>query len=79
MQLGMIGLGRMGRNMGARLVDSGHSVVGYDQDPAISQVVDLPGLMAAIAAPLHRGRGRLTRHRTTPLGPRAEPSVSMRR
>ncbi len=34
MQLGMIGLGRMGFNMARRLVDGGHRVVGYDRAPA---------------------------------------------
>ncbi len=33
MQLGMIGLGRMGANMTQRLVEAGHDVVGYDLDP----------------------------------------------
>ncbi len=32
MQLGMIGLGRMGANMVERLVRGGHSLVGYDRD-----------------------------------------------
>ncbi|QRN81214.1 MAG: 6-phosphogluconate dehydrogenase, partial [Nocardiopsis sp. BM-2018] len=30
MQLGMIGLGKMGGNMAARLREKGHDVVGYD-------------------------------------------------
>src|SRR2546421_6862818 len=33
MQLGMIGLGRMGANMTQRLLDGGHSVVVYDRNP----------------------------------------------
>jgi 6-phosphogluconate dehydrogenase len=33
-QLGMIGLGRMGANMTTRLVRGGHAVVAYDRDPA---------------------------------------------
>ena len=32
MQLGMIGLGRMGRNMTMRLLRAGHAVVAYDRD-----------------------------------------------
>ncbi|MEO8201114.1 MAG: phosphogluconate dehydrogenase (NAD(+)-dependent, decarboxylating) [Gemmatimonadota bacterium] len=32
MQLGLIGLGRMGGNMTRRLIDAGHSVVGFDLD-----------------------------------------------
>lgn len=34
MQLGMIGLGRMGGNMAKRLLDAGHTVVGFDLNPA---------------------------------------------
>ena len=34
MQLGMIGLGRMGANMVRRLEQAGHECVGYDVDPA---------------------------------------------
>src|SRR5690349_17102690 len=31
MQLGMIGLGRMGANMSARIVEHGHTVAGHDR------------------------------------------------
>jgi 6-phosphogluconate dehydrogenase len=34
MQLGMIGLGRMGGNMAQRLLQSGHEIVAYDRDDA---------------------------------------------
>jgi 6-phosphogluconate dehydrogenase len=34
MELGMIGLGRMGFNMSQRLLEGGHRVVGYDRAPA---------------------------------------------
>jgi len=34
MQLAMIGLGKMGGNMSARLLRAGHSVVVHDRDPA---------------------------------------------
>jgi 6-phosphogluconate dehydrogenase len=51
MQLGMVGLGRMGGNMSARLRDAGHEVVGYDRDPQVSQVSGLATLAAALAAP----------------------------
>ena len=33
MQIGMIGLGRMGGNMALRLVQAGHGVVGYNRNP----------------------------------------------
>lgn len=35
MDMGMIGLGRMGANMAQRLVRGGHRVVGFDIDPAV--------------------------------------------
>ncbi|MEA2785714.1 MAG: 6-phosphogluconate dehydrogenase [Candidatus Eremiobacteraeota bacterium] len=37
MQLGMIGLGRMGANMTTRLMRGGHAVVAYDRDAAAVQ------------------------------------------
>ena len=33
MQLGLIGLGKMGGNMRERIRRAGHEVVGYDRDP----------------------------------------------
>ena len=32
MQIGIIGLGRMGANIGRRLMGKGHAVVGFDRD-----------------------------------------------
>jgi 6-phosphogluconate dehydrogenase len=41
MEIGIIGLGRMGGHMAERLIGGGHSVVSYDRDPeAIQRVVD---------------------------------------
>ena len=51
MQLGMIGLGRMGGNMTKRLRDAGHEVVGYDHDSAVSEVADLAELVSRLTAP----------------------------
>src|SRR6266699_1646140 len=34
MQLGIVGLGRMGGNMARRLMKGGHQIVGYAEDPA---------------------------------------------
>ncbi|HEY6274877.1 MAG TPA: decarboxylating 6-phosphogluconate dehydrogenase [Streptosporangiaceae bacterium] len=51
MQIGMIGLGRMGGNMAERLRRAGHEVVGYDRDPAISDVTSLDELVARLAPP----------------------------
>jgi 6-phosphogluconate dehydrogenase len=47
----MVGLGRMGGNMSERLRAAGHDVVGFDNNPAISDVGDLEALVAALAAP----------------------------
>ncbi|MDP2606861.1 MAG: decarboxylating 6-phosphogluconate dehydrogenase [Deltaproteobacteria bacterium] len=42
MELGMIGLGRMGANMTERLLRDGHRVISYDRSPeAIQRVVDI--------------------------------------
>ncbi len=50
MELGMVGLGRMGGNMAARLRAAGHRVVGYDTNPAVSEVAGLPELVAQLTA-----------------------------
>ena len=39
MQLGMIGLGRMGANMARRLIDGGHDCVVFDRNPAAVQAL----------------------------------------
>jgi 6-phosphogluconate dehydrogenase len=46
-QLGMIGLGRMGANMTLRLVRGGHDVIAYDQNPAAADVVKAEGAVPA--------------------------------
>ncbi|WP_026928731.1 phosphogluconate dehydrogenase (NAD(+)-dependent, decarboxylating) [Glycomyces tenuis] len=51
MQLGMIGLGKMGGNMKSRLEETGHDVVGYDRDPDKADVASLPELVQALEAP----------------------------
>ncbi len=47
MQLGMIGLGRMGGNMVKRLLDAGHTVVAYDLDAAHLQAAAAAGATPA--------------------------------
>jgi 6-phosphogluconate dehydrogenase len=37
MELGMIGLGKMGGFMTERLIRGGHRVIGFDRDPAVVQ------------------------------------------
>jgi 6-phosphogluconate dehydrogenase len=51
MQLGMIGLGKMGGNMKLRLEKAGHRVVGYDRNPDVADVGSLSELVAALEAP----------------------------
>ena len=52
MQIGLIGLGKMGGNMAQRLRQDGHQVVGYDRNPASPRDVDsLEALTAALSTP----------------------------
>ncbi|GAB1819839.1 decarboxylating 6-phosphogluconate dehydrogenase [Herbidospora sp. RD11066] len=51
MQIGMIGLGKMGGNMAERLRRGGHEVVGYDRDPGVSDVGSLKELVDRLEAP----------------------------
>ncbi len=51
MQLGMVGLGRMGGNMRERLRRGGHEVVGYARDPEVSDVGSLSALVSGLRAP----------------------------
>ncbi len=47
MEIGIIGLGKMGANMAERLLRAGHRVVGYDRDPAAVQRVSEKGAAPA--------------------------------
>jgi 6-phosphogluconate dehydrogenase len=51
MQLGLVGLGRMGGNMAERLRAGGHDVVGYDPHSDASNVSSLADLVKSLAAP----------------------------
>ena len=51
MQLGLIGLGRMGGNMRDRLRAAGHEVIGYDPRPEVTDVESLQALAEALDAP----------------------------
>ncbi len=51
MQIGMVGLGRMGGNMAKRLRQGGHEVIGYARNRAVSDVASLSELVAKLAAP----------------------------
>jgi 6-phosphogluconate dehydrogenase len=51
MQLGLIGLGKMGFNMRERLRGGGHEVIGYDPRPEVSDVPSLAALAEQLEAP----------------------------
>ena len=51
MHIGIIGLGKMGSNMRARLRAHGLTVTGYDPDPTVTDVASLEELALAIPAP----------------------------
>jgi 6-phosphogluconate dehydrogenase len=72
MQIGMIGLGRMGGSMAERLRRAGHEVVGYDRDPGLSDVTSLDELVARLAPPravwVMVPAGEPTRQTVTALG-----------
>jgi 6-phosphogluconate dehydrogenase len=52
MQLGIIGLGRMGGNMAERLRRGGHTIVGFDQSPDSGRDADsLADLVAKLSTP----------------------------
>jgi 6-phosphogluconate dehydrogenase len=50
MQLGMIGLGRMGANLVRRSMTAGHECVVYDHDPAAIEALVAEGAVAATSA-----------------------------
>lgn len=51
MQLGLVGLGKMGGNMRERIRRAGHTVIGYDRDPDVSDVASLAELVDALDRP----------------------------
>jgi 6-phosphogluconate dehydrogenase len=51
MKAGLVGLGRMGQGLRARLRAHGHDVTGYDRDPAVSDTPSLEALVASLPAP----------------------------
>ncbi|GGN81357.1 6-phosphogluconate dehydrogenase [Actinoplanes lobatus] len=51
MQLGLIGLGRMGGNMRERLRAAGHEVIGFDHNADKSDAANLAELVEKLAAP----------------------------
>ena len=51
MDLGLIGLGKMGGNMRERIRRAGHTVVGYDHNPDVSDVESLEAMVEALPSP----------------------------
>ena len=51
MQVGMVGLGRMGANMAERLRRGDHEVIGYDRNPEVSEVGSLSELVDRLSVP----------------------------
>jgi 6-phosphogluconate dehydrogenase len=51
MQVGMVGLGRMGANMTERLRSRDHDVIGYDRNPETSEVASLDELVGRLDMP----------------------------
>ncbi|REF36494.1 phosphogluconate dehydrogenase (NAD(+)-dependent, decarboxylating) [Thermasporomyces composti] len=51
MEIGLVGLGKMGANMRERLRAKGHTVVGYDRNPAVSDVSSLSEMVSALPRP----------------------------
>ncbi|MBP2475523.1 6-phosphogluconate dehydrogenase [Crossiella equi] len=50
-QLGLVGLGKMGFNMRERLRRAGHEVIGYDRNQEVSDSESLADLVSRLAAP----------------------------
>jgi len=73
MELGMIGLGRMGASMAQRLMQGGHRVVGYNRSPEATKQLVAQGAEGAFS--LQELAGKLTAPRVVWLMIPAGPSV----
>src|SRR3954464_1716245 len=51
MDIGLIGLGKMGGNMRERLRRAGHTVVGYDRNPDVSDADSLEDMLGQLPSP----------------------------
>jgi 6-phosphogluconate dehydrogenase len=51
MDIGLVGLGKMGGNMRERLRRAGHTVVGFDRNPDVSDVASLEELVEKLPSP----------------------------
>jgi 6-phosphogluconate dehydrogenase len=71
-QLGLVGLGKMGFNMRERIRRAGHEVVGYDRNPEVSDAASLADMVGKLSAPrlvwVMVPAGDITRQTITDLG-----------
>lgn len=51
MDIGLVGLGKMGGNMRTRLRDAGHTVVGYDRNPDLADAESLAAMVEQLPSP----------------------------
>jgi 6-phosphogluconate dehydrogenase len=51
MDIGLVGLGKMGGNMRTRLRNGGHTVVGFDRNPDVSDVDSLESMVEKLPSP----------------------------
>jgi 6-phosphogluconate dehydrogenase len=51
MHLGLVGLGKMGGNMRTRLRNGGHTVVGYDRNPDVTDSTSLEDMVGQLPSP----------------------------
>ncbi len=51
MELGLVGLGKMGGNMRERIRRAGHTVIGYDRNPDLADVHSLEELVGRLKGP----------------------------
>ena len=77
MQIGLIGLGKMGGNMRERIRRAGHEVVGYDTNPEVSDAESVQAMVDALQAPrvvwVMVPAGEVTRSVVADLAERLEP------
>ena len=67
-QLGLVGLGKMGFNMRERLRAAGHEVIGYDRNPEVSDTTSLEDLVVQAGRAADR-LGDGARRRADPARP----------
>src|SRR4051812_5125230 len=51
MELGLVALGKMGGNMRTRLREAGHTVVGFDRNPEVSDAGSLAEMVEQLPSP----------------------------